>query len=57
MIDEIAQRTFVSLEFGVESIYDDTLRRVNRGHNYGSFLKAMELARGRSADLSQTQNL
>ena len=48
MIDEIAQRAFVSLEFGVESIYDDTLRRVNRGHDYASFLRAMTLARGRS---------
>lgn len=51
MIDEIAQRTFVSLEFGVESIYDDTLRRVNRGHGYGAFLNAMRLARGRSIHL------
>jgi len=48
MIDEIAQRTFVSLEFGVESIYDDTLRRVNRGHDYATFLQAMELTRRRS---------
>jgi len=48
MIDEIAQRTFVSLEFGVESIYDDTLRRVNRGHDYATFLRAMELTRRRS---------
>jgi radical SAM protein (TIGR01212 family) len=47
MIQEIAQRTFVSLEFGVESIYDDTLRRVNRGHDYPTFLYAMELTRGR----------
>jgi len=45
MIDEIAQRTFVSLEFGIESIYDDTLRRVNRGHDYQAFLRAMELTR------------
>src|ERR1044071_2552660 len=48
MIDEIAQRTFVSLEFGVESIYDDTLRRVNRGHDYNAFLRAIEMTRGRS---------
>ena len=45
MIDEIAKRTFVSLEFGVESIYDDTLRRVNRGHDYQAFRQAMELTR------------
>src|SRR5204863_4533336 len=48
MIQEIAQRTFVSLEYGVESIYDDTLKRVNRGHNYAAFLRAIELTRGRS---------
>ena len=48
MIDEIAQRTFVSLEYGVESIYDDTLRRVNRGHDYSAFLRAMDMTRGRS---------
>src|SRR5438132_13991130 len=45
MIDDIAQRAFVSLEFGVESIYDDTLHRVNRGHDYGAFLRAMEMTR------------
>src|SRR5438552_256701 len=48
MIESFAQRTFVSLEFGVESIYDDTLRRVNRGHDYATFLRAMELTRRRS---------
>jgi radical SAM protein (TIGR01212 family) len=48
MIDEIARRTFVALEFGVESIYDDTLRRVNRGHDYSAFLHAIDLTRGRS---------
>jgi radical SAM protein (TIGR01212 family) len=45
MIDGIAQRTFVSLEFGVESIYDETLRRVNRGHDYAAFLRAIDITR------------
>jgi radical SAM protein (TIGR01212 family) len=48
MIDALAQHTFVSLEFGLESIYDETLRRVNRGHDYAAFLRAMEMTRGRS---------
>ncbi len=48
MIDELAQRTFVSLEYGAESIYDDTLRRVNRGHDYAAFRRAVEMTRGRS---------
>jgi uncharacterized protein len=45
MIDGFARQTFVSLEFGVESIHDDTLRRVNRGHDYAAVLRAMSLVR------------
>ena len=48
MIDTIAQKTLVSLEFGVESIYDDTLQKINRGHDYSAFIRAMELTRGRA---------
>src|SRR5881296_249644 len=48
MIEQIARRTFVSLEFGMESIYDETLRRVNRGHDYAAFLRAIAMTRGRS---------
>jgi uncharacterized protein len=48
MIDDFGRQTFVSLEFGVESIYDDTLRRINRGHDYAAFLRAMDLVRGTS---------
>jgi radical SAM protein (TIGR01212 family) len=51
MIGDIARQTFVSLEFGVESIYDDTLRRVNRGHDYEAFQRAMAMTRGRSIHL------
>lgn len=48
MIDEIGRSAFVSLELGVESVYDETLRRVNRAHDYAAFVRAMDLARGRS---------
>src|SRR4029450_5264385 len=48
MIDEIGRRTFISLEFGVESIHEETLRRVNRGHDYAAVLRAIELVRGTS---------
>ena len=48
MIEDIARQTFVALDFGVESIYDDTLKRVNRGHDYAAFLRAIGMARGRS---------
>jgi hypothetical protein len=48
MIDRLAARTTVFLEFGVESIHDDTLKRVNRVQTYQAFLDAMALCRGRS---------
>jgi len=47
MIADFARQTFVSLEFGVESIYDETLRRVNRGHDYNATRNAIEMVRGR----------
>ncbi len=31
---ELAQQYFVQIEYGVESCYDDTLQRINRGHSY-----------------------
>lgn len=31
---ELQKRAFVLVEYGVESVYDKTLRRINRGHDY-----------------------
>ena len=35
--------TTVILEYGVESVYDETLQRVNRGHDFATAKKAIEL--------------
>jgi len=48
MIDRISKHTTVTLEFGVESTNDDTLRRVNRQQSYSDFLRAMSWCRGKS---------
>lgn len=48
LIDRLGQSRLVCLEFGVESIYDRTLRRVNRAHTYKSFIDAMAMCRGLS---------
>lgn len=32
---QLSRRTFVMVEYGVESANDDTLRRINRGHTFG----------------------
>lgn len=33
-LESLKQQTFMIVEYGIESVSDDTLRRVNRGHNF-----------------------
>jgi len=40
-LKELAQKTFVSIELGVESLYDKTLQRINRGHNAQTSIEAI----------------
>ena len=39
---DLAQRTFLTVEYGIESANDDTLRRINRGHTYAQSVEAVE---------------
>ncbi|MDP3291955.1 MAG: TIGR01212 family radical SAM protein, partial [Sulfuricurvum sp.] len=32
-LSELSQKTEIWIEFGIQSIYDETLERINRGHN------------------------
>lgn len=41
-LTELAKRTFVTVEYGVESTLDSTLQRINRGHNYATAIDAIE---------------
>lgn len=45
LLESYTQGYEVDLEMGMESIYDDTLNRINRGCTHGEFEKAMELVR------------
>jgi len=45
--EQLAQRYFVTLEYGLESIYDQTLVRINRGHDFQCWLNAIRLTRNR----------
>lgn len=38
----LSRRTFVMVEYGVESVYDDVLATVNRGHTFGQSRVAIE---------------
>lgn len=40
-LSQLAQRTFVTVEYGVESTLDRTLLRINRGHDYACAIDAI----------------
>ena len=44
---ELNQRTFLIVEYGIESIYDRTLLRINRGHDYACTQQAIEATAAR----------
>lgn len=40
---QLRQTHYVMLEYGVESVYDETLRRVNRGHDFATAVQAIQM--------------
>ncbi len=42
---KLNERVHVTLEYGIESIHDQSLEWMNRGHNYASVIKAVELTK------------
>ena len=42
-LSEIHKTHYVMLEYGVESVYDETLKRVNRGHDFATAEKAIRM--------------
>ena len=45
LINCIAQDYYTWIEYGLQSVHDKTLQKINRGHNYSCFLKAYENTR------------
>ena len=41
-LEELNRRTFLLVEYGVESVYDETLRRINRGHTHAQTVDAIQ---------------
>lgn len=41
LLGEIKKTHYVMIEYGIESVYDETLRRVNRGHDFATAEKAV----------------
>jgi len=45
---ELSQKMFVSIEIGIESIHDETLRKINRGHDFQCAIDALQKIRARN---------
>ncbi len=39
---EVSKRVYLAIEYGIESCYNRTLRRINRGHTFEDAVKALE---------------
>lgn len=48
MIETLAQDKFILIEYGLQSIYDKTLEFINRGHDFNTFLKALDMTAERN---------
>jgi radical SAM protein (TIGR01212 family) len=51
LLAELAERTYVSVEYGLQTIHDRSLDWMNRGHHFDAFQDAIERSRGRGFDL------
>lgn len=51
LLEEIGRRTYLSVEYGVQTIHDRSLDWMNRGHHYDAFLDAMERSRDRGFEI------
>lgn len=43
---ELSKRTFLTVELGLQSIHDETAKRINRCHGYADFIKGYEMLSG-----------
>ncbi|HWP91080.1 MAG TPA: TIGR01212 family radical SAM protein [Thermodesulfobacteriota bacterium] len=47
LLENLARDFFITLEYGIESVYDKSLRFMNRGHDYQSVIDAIGLTKDR----------
>ena len=50
-LTELAGRTYMSVEYGMQTIHDRSLDWMNRGHHHDAMLDAMERSRGRGFEI------
>ncbi|HEX7376668.1 MAG TPA: TIGR01212 family radical SAM protein [Pirellulales bacterium] len=52
LLSELAVRTYVSVEYGMQTMHDRSLAWMNRGHGHAAFLDAVERSRGRGFEIT-----
>jgi radical SAM protein (TIGR01212 family) len=51
LIEELADRTYLSLEYGIQTIHNRSLDWMNRGHHHDATIDAIERSRGRGFEI------
>ena len=51
LLQEFAGKTYLSVEYGMQTMHDKSLDWMNRGHHHDAFLDAMERSRGRGFEI------
>ena len=51
LLEELARRTYLSVEYGMQTMHDRSLDWMNRGHHHDSFLDAVERSRRRGFEI------
>ncbi|MCA1793713.1 MAG: TIGR01212 family radical SAM protein [Desulfotignum sp.] len=51
LIESYTKNYLVWLEYGLQSVHDATLQRINRGHGFAQFLHAVGMTRGRGINI------
>jgi radical SAM protein (TIGR01212 family) len=51
LLEELATRAFVCVEYGMQTMHDRSLDWMNRGHHHDAMLDAMERSRGRGFEI------
>jgi radical SAM protein (TIGR01212 family) len=47
LLESMAEKYFIIIEYGMQSIYGKTLEFMNRGHDYNTFLNTLDLTKNR----------
>ena len=51
LIEELASRIYVAVEYGMQTMHDRSLDWMNRGHHHDAMIDAMERSRGRGFEI------